>query len=272
MSGRGRGRSGGRSFYRKGSKGPRSFKQTGKDPVKNDLSDYVYHIGTAKQASDFVVVTKYLINYIKKTYSCGEDISDALELRIEVDFESKRPSMRRSTVKDKEEKKMENAEFSILYEAEVASYMKRRDTYTNNLINAYGFLFEHCSKAMQSKIQSRVDFEKIKNNPIELLNAIEQHSVSYQENKYDMVIITEALLNLVNIKQREDESLVDYTTRFKSARDVFKSQYGGRLELPKAVEARAEEQEEELDKEELKQLQKDTYDMWIAYVFLRNAD
>ena len=57
---------------------------------------------------------------------------------------------------------------------------------------------------------------------------------------------------------------MDYTTRFKSARDVFKSQYGGQLELSKAIEARAEEQEEEL--------QKDTYDMWIAYVFLRNAD
>ena len=150
-----------------------------------------------------------MINHIKKTYSCGEDISDALELRIEVDFESKRPSMRRSTAKDKEERETENEEFSILYKAEVASYMKRRDIYADNLINAYGFLFEHCSKAMQSKIQSRIDFDKIKNNPIELLNAIEQHSVSYQENKYDMVIITEALLNLVNIKQREDESLVD---------------------------------------------------------------
>ena len=65
---------------------------------------------------------------------------------------------------------------------------------------------------------------------------------------------------------------MDYTTRFKSARHVFKSQYGGRLELPKAVEARAEEQEEDFEEAESKQLRKDTYDMWIAYVFLCNAD
>ena len=81
MSGRGRERSG-RSFYQKGSgRGPKSSssKQSGKDQIKKDLSDYVYHIGPAKQASDCVVGTKYLISHIKKTYLCEKDISDVLE-------------------------------------------------------------------------------------------------------------------------------------------------------------------------------------------------
>ena len=93
MSGRERGRSG-RSFYRKGSgRGPRSFstKQTGKDQVKKDVSDYIYHIGTAKQASDFVVVMRYLINHIKKTYSSGEDISEALESELKSTLKPKNP-------------------------------------------------------------------------------------------------------------------------------------------------------------------------------------
>ena len=63
MSGRGRGRSR-RSSYRgsgKRSDSSSTSKQTGKEQVKKNLSDYVYHIGTAKQASDFVVITRYLI-------------------------------------------------------------------------------------------------------------------------------------------------------------------------------------------------------------------
>ena len=45
------------------------------------------------------------------------------------------------------------------------------------------------------------DFEAtIKNNPIELLKAIKEHTISYQEKKYEMGIITDALRNLLNLE------------------------------------------------------------------------
>ena len=98
----------------------------------------------------------------------------------------------------------------------------RNDNYLSNTGKAYGFLYGQCNKAMQSKLQACIDFyTTIKNNPIELLKAIEEHSVSYQENWYEMSIITNAIKNLFNLKQKEDESLIDYTGRFKSARDVL---------------------------------------------------
>jgi hypothetical protein len=54
-------------------------------------------------------------------------------------------------------------------------------------------LFAQCNKALQNKIMSRADYEvDIKGNPIELLDAIEEHAMSL-ENKYDALIVLESL-------------------------------------------------------------------------------
>jgi hypothetical protein len=90
--------------------------------------------------------------------------------------------------------------------------MKRKQSYENNKIKAYEIIWERCEKGMQVKIESRNDFEdNIKNNPIELLKALRQHSLNYQEHRHEMSIILDALRTLINLRQREQESLTDYT-------------------------------------------------------------
>ena len=44
--------------------------------------------------------------------------------------------------------------------------------------------------------------------------------------RYAFASLTEAMSRIINIKQRDDESLIDYTCRFKQACDVFKSHVG----------------------------------------------
>lgn len=57
--------------------------------------------------------------------------------------------------------------------------MERERKYKSNCTSA--LLFNQCNKAMQSKIQSRKDYEStVKDDPIELLKAIEEYSVSDQ--------------------------------------------------------------------------------------------
>ena len=51
-----------------------------------------------------------------------------------------------------------------------------------NLIKAYAFLWEHCSKGMQNKIESRSDYTQIVNNPVKLLKVIKEHALNYQEH------------------------------------------------------------------------------------------
>jgi len=119
---------------------------------------------------------------------------------------------------DEDQRETENKSFKILYKAEIEAMVNRKQEYESNIGMAFALLYGQCNKAMQHKIQARTDYESaIKGNPIELLKAIKEHSISYQENKYEMHIILDAMRNFINLKQADDESLIDYTARFKSA-------------------------------------------------------
>ena len=83
QGGRGRGNNKGRNNNPKAEK-----KQAPK--TRQSLNDYTYELGN-KQASDFAIVTKYLINNIRQYYDNGNDIAQALEDRKEKDFNSQLP-------------------------------------------------------------------------------------------------------------------------------------------------------------------------------------
>ena len=57
---------------------------------------------------------------------------------------------------------------------------------------------------MQNKIASRKDFEtRIYNHPINLLKSIKEHSLNYQETRYEMSIITDSIRSIMNAKQKK---------------------------------------------------------------------
>jgi hypothetical protein len=81
-----------------------------------------------------------------------------------------------------------------------------------NKTKAYTFIWEQCAKGMQSKIESNTKFETgIKGNPIELLKIIKQDALTYHEHRYEMSIILDSMQALFNLKQKDGESLQDYT-------------------------------------------------------------
>ena len=61
----------------------------------------------------------------------------------------------------------------------------------------------------------------MKGDPIELLMAIKQHACSYQEHCFEMSIIVNTMKTLMNLRQKKNESLQDYTGQFKAINDVF---------------------------------------------------
>jgi hypothetical protein len=71
---------------------------------------------------------------------------------------------------------------------------------------------------MQEKIEANEKFEsEIFENPIKLLEIIKKNCLNYQEHRYEMSIILDLMRTLLNIRQKEHESLQDYTQRFKTA-------------------------------------------------------
>jgi hypothetical protein len=57
----------------------------------------------------------------------------------------------------------------------------------------------------------------------------------YKSKLYEMAIILDSIKTMVNTKQKENESLQDYTKQFKTACDVMCSHIGGPMILTKFV-------------------------------------
>ncbi|KAL7562587.1 hypothetical protein ACA910_015458 [Epithemia clementina (nom. ined.)] len=279
MSGRGRSYRGGRSSGARSNSGQgrtgRSQNPQGQkraETKKKGLNDYMYYLGSAKTAADYEVTTRFLMNWIRKNYEYGEDIASSLESGAMINPRIWEPTLMRATnpgdTKTREQVATENKQNEMMFKEELTRYFKRKETLTMNTVKVYAFLWEQCSKSMQIKIESRKDFTStIEKNPIELLKAIREHALNYQNNKYNMTVILDALRTLVTLKQREDKGLQDYTRRFKTCRDVLESHVGGPLELTKVVKS-----ESGYDKTRHEEFVKMIFERFMTYVYIDNAD
>ena len=157
------------------------------------------------------------------------------------------------------------------FQGDYDAYKKREQLLEANLTKAYALLWEHCSKSMQHRIEALSDYQsRIENDPIALLQTIKQQAISFQEDRYDVAIITEALRTLILTKQKEHENLQDYTKRFKTARDIVESHFGGPIQVPKLVKATPGYDPNDPGKTAL--LIKDTFERWMTYMYLENSD
>jgi len=96
MSGRGgrdRGCAHGNMTRRGRGQGQRAGKPSNNKPssmatIKTKMSEHIYHIGSDKQGSDFVVNTRFILNHMQSQFIYAEDIATAVENRAELDFKA----------------------------------------------------------------------------------------------------------------------------------------------------------------------------------------
>ena len=274
MSGRGRGRGGrGRSQGRSNYTGSIKKENT---PSKKSITDWNYYIGSAKQASEFEAITEFLLNHIREKFEYGNDIAKAIDDQEPVDTKIWRPSLQKSQSEDPEIKEIENEEFKMEFQAALQTYQRRQSLYESNTVKAYALFWGRCTKGMRNKIEARTDYgTKIKNNPIELVKAIKEHSLSYQENRYNMAVIFDSLKTMVNLRQKEGETLQDYTKRFRVTREVLETQIGGTIAIPKALKeisgyTEFPTNQDQHDKNKF--FQDQLFEQLMAYAYLDNAD
>ncbi|KAG7363118.1 hypothetical protein IV203_026478 [Nitzschia inconspicua] len=183
-----------------------------------------YYKMIEKQTLQYIIdnhrTADYVINHIAKEFEYGLDIASALKELQPADKTSWEPKLKYSTATDADQKEAENRQHTMMYQSQLNAYIKRSEMYTANLVKAYALLWERCSQGLKNKIESRRDYAKIMNDPIALLKAIREHALNFQDDKFCMTIIIEALLTLVHTKQKEGESLQDYTRRFRIALEI----------------------------------------------------
>ncbi len=119
------------------------------------------------------------------------------------------------------------------------------------MTKAYALLWGKCAKGMQNKIEFRQDYKSIQDDPMRLLQAIKEHSLNYQENRYPMSILIDSLRALLNARQREAESLQDYTKCFRVTREVLEAHIGGPIILTRILQS-TEDYEDADEEEKLK--------------------
>jgi hypothetical protein len=85
-----------------------------------------------------------------------------------------------------------------------------------------------------------------------------------------MSTILDAIKSMINVKQRENESLQDYTKRFKTLMDVMESHIGGPIELTKYVSKMKEFNPRDQDSFEKCKLK--AFEQLMAYSYMEGAD
>ena len=85
---------GGRGHSHKKNKNKDKDQKTTK---RKTLADHIYYVGSAKQASDYVTVTNFIVNHVRRTFDKGDDIARALEDEVTYDLDQFAPTLRTST-------------------------------------------------------------------------------------------------------------------------------------------------------------------------------
>ena len=267
-SGRGRGR-----YSRYQGRGRSGQGKTRNDGQIRDISQQKFMVGTARQASEFIKIKKYSINTFKVKYRQGIYIATAIENGQEYDFTNDKPAPLVLVAETGDDTsvlraKGKNESSKIEYKMQMERYNEKIEIYAENKIKAYGFLWEKCSSQMKQNIEAKANFvATIKDNPFELLKAIESLSYNYQESKYEIAIVYDAIRTFINLKQREDENLTSYLERFKAAAENMKTQLGSEIKLTKYTT-----QMDGYDSGEHEKYSKKAFEEMKAYAFIANSD
>jgi hypothetical protein len=231
-------------------------------PVSNQGKNSVATYATTRDA---------VIQHIRRTYTGGIDVGESIEAMKMVDLTVEEPTRTLTTETDAARMLVDQKGLDMKYQARLTRHLDREDALREGLDKAYNLIFtNYCTMVMQARIEQHPDYEtKLKNNPIATLEAIKTLMHNSVRAQYPMVTMSGALDRLMNVRQQENESLLDYVKRFKQLRDVVASQMGTKF-LDEFVEhqtlypAAASAMK--------KTMKAEAYSQWTAYLLLRGSD
>ena len=118
---------------------------------KRSLEDYIFNLGTSKQASNFKVSSESTLNYIKHTFERGNDIAESLRTLSKIDTQVWRLKLEMSKSKSATVKEVENEQFELEFKAKLQGSMKWTTVYEENLYKAYVFFGRNAPKGYRIK-------------------------------------------------------------------------------------------------------------------------
>ena len=184
-----------------------------------EMKFYTHGSGKQQQLMTYTTVKDHIVQFVQKTYKNGQDIAISLRNLQKMDLTGERPRQGKATSPDANEARMEQSGLDIVYQAQIMRYIERVETLDQNLTRAYALIYStYCNRTLQNRIEEHPDFKKkIRDDPIELLKVTQILMHDPVRAKYPYASLTEAVARTLNIKQMENENLIDYVKRFKQA-------------------------------------------------------
>ena len=135
---------------------------------------------------------------------------------------------------EKKEDELSFIEKDVL-KREVNNYVNRLAKYKDNKNRIYSLILGQCTTGMVAKLKLLKNWEDIKDSkdPVWLLKAIKSIAGGFQDNRYPMASIYDALMSVMQIERDpQKESLVHCTKRYQNQRDLMESQVGKMALVP----------------------------------------
>ena len=173
---------------------------------------------------------------------------------------------------EQEKSRLLNEEKKMVFQDNMRVYNNKKKQYDDNKIKLYSIIFEkYCSKAMQNRIEERINFKSdIRDDPIKSLETIKQTMYVPTRSKYVYDGIIETIKQIFDMKQSDDENIVEYSKRFKQALDEFKATLGKQL-LDHYTKNTEEYQNRSGDTKK-KEIKEKNWNSFITLMFIKNSD
>ena len=272
------GRTGGTLSAGRGRQGRgRGGSTTPKHTPKHEEMRFAPHGGPTnnKLPQTFDTVKEHLISFIQKTYKFSQDVVISLRDMKLVNLDPELPKLKLvpadESISD-DQRQLQQDGIKIQFQIDYQAYLERKVALENNMVKAYALIFStYCNKTMQTRVENHHLFQTdIQDNPIKLLEVVQVLMHDGIRERFHFASVTEALRNLFFIKQHEQESVLDYSKRFKEARDVLRSYIGD--EIFHYFIERTSEYRDEDDEDKQQSMKDDSFAVWSAYLLLKNAD
>ena len=104
---------------------------------KRTFDDYMFYVGTTKQALDYESSAEFIIHCIKTTFTRGNDVSESLRTLTEFDRKQWRPTLQISTSKIWEDKIYKDKQYEFEYKIELDKVIKQTREYNGKLCKSY---------------------------------------------------------------------------------------------------------------------------------------
>ena len=186
------------------------------------------------------------------------------------------PILKASTSSDEYVKGREYRQFKLHLKADDGEAQNRKMFYQKNQYEACGLIWERCVKNMKTNIEALKDFkDSIYKNLVEFPKEIKQHALNYQELRYEMSVILDGFTKCFGKRQKDQESLQDYTRRFEKSYEVLQLHIGGQIQIQKYVKTLNGLTDYPYNEDEFltnEQLTKQASEQLASFVYLQNAD